>query len=62
MNICPAGYYCVAGTSDYTKTPCPEGTYSASRGASDFLLDCKTCPAGAICTVAGIATWPPQAN
>ena len=38
--MCPAGYYCDAGT--YEPRPCPIGTYNPSTGgdSSDACLDC----------------------
>jgi len=32
MVICPAGYYCPAGSTTLTKVQCPAGTYSPNTG------------------------------
>ena len=45
---CPAGYYCPAGTSDYTTTPCPEGTFSDRRDLHNYM-HCNPCPKGFYC-------------
>ena len=41
--ICPAGFYCTAGTT--IEEPCPLGTFQASQGQDN----CTTCPAGYMC-------------
>ena len=43
---CSAGYYCVAGTTNATATPCPSGQFSANASAS--CSNCS-CPAGYAC-------------
>ena len=45
---CPAGFYCPAGTSDYTTTPCPEGTFSDRRDLHNYM-HCSPCPKGFYC-------------
>jgi hypothetical protein len=45
---CPAGFYCPAGTSDYTATPCPEGTFSDRRDLHNYM-HCSPCPKGFYC-------------
>ena len=47
--ICPAGYYCPAGTEFQDEFPCPAGTWSASTGlfTPDMCTECgegKACP------------------
>ncbi|XP_062995580.1 multiple epidermal growth factor-like domains protein 6 [Elgaria multicarinata webbii] len=49
---CPAGYFCPNGTS--YPNPCPSGTYNPLQG-QDESTDCRTCPAGRVCTQAGLA-------
>jgi hypothetical protein len=44
--ICPAGYYCPAGTTQ--PVACPAGTYNALTGKS-VLSECLVCPAGKYC-------------
>ena len=46
--ICPSGYFCPAGTSDYKLNPCPAGSYSNTPGLS-FSSDCNTCSRGHYC-------------
>ena len=41
--ICPAGYYCPAGTTE--PTACPTGKFSAATGRSN-LAECLDCTAG----------------
>jgi len=52
MLDCPAGSYCPKGTGN--PTACPKGTYNGYTNADD-ATDCKTCPAGALCNITGIA-------
>lgn len=41
--VCPAGHYCVAGSS--VPTPCPSGFYQNKTGGKS-KDDCKPCPVG----------------
>jgi hypothetical protein len=65
--ICPAGYYCLAGTEDYKLNPCPRGYFcpvyteipqECPRGTYNdelfgrAIADCKLCPMGRECDVA----------
>ena len=43
LYICPQGYYCKEGS--HLPTPCPEHTYSPSRGGGDLTV-CRDCPIG----------------
>jgi len=47
-NVCPAGYYCLAGATDAKTNPCPAGFYSGIKGGTQ-LADCGICPAGYYC-------------
>lgn len=66
-SICPAGFYCLAGTDDYKLNPCPRGYYcpvfteipqECPRGTYNDELygktvaDCKICLMGKECDVA----------
>jgi hypothetical protein len=48
--ICPAGYYCQAGS--FIPIACPIGTYSSSTGATS-LATCQTCAPGQYCVHLG---------
>ncbi|CAM4666683.1 unnamed protein product [Lepidochelys olivacea] len=48
---CPTGYFCPAGAR-YPR-PCRAGTYNPLRGQDD-ATDCRACPAGRVCTQAGL--------
>ena len=45
---CPVGHYCPHGTSDYTSTPCPEGTFT-DRTDLHNVVHCSPCPKGFHC-------------
>lgn len=45
---CPAGYYCPEGTQQANMFPCPEGTFSAATGNTDYT-DCSDCTPGHYC-------------
>jgi hypothetical protein len=45
---CNAGYVCPGGSSSATATPCPEGTFSDTRGLHD-VTHCDLCPKGFYC-------------
>ena len=45
-DICPAGYYCIAGSS--YPTPCSPGTYSGSVGNTNET-NCLPCSYGEYC-------------
>ena len=45
---CPAGHYCLQGTTISTNFPCPGGTYYAGTGATDEAF-CLDCPEGHYC-------------
>ena len=65
---CPEGYYCPAGTGDFTLNicpignycplgsgfaiPCPLGTYSSRLGLINSL-ECILCPPGYYCSISG---------
>jgi len=67
--ICPAGYFCEAGTQDFcaaggvggcdTTPPkaCLPGTFSPVRGLSDSS-QCETCPAGSYCPAPSVYPTP----
>ncbi|WAR11147.1 hypothetical protein MAR_036223 [Mya arenaria] len=40
---CPSGYYCLAGSTNYTDTPCPNGHYCLNGTTADNQYPC---PAG----------------
>ena len=46
--ICPSGYFCPVGTSDYSLKPCPVGSYSNTPGLS-LSSQCNTCSRGHYC-------------
>ncbi|KAG6931120.1 hypothetical protein G0U57_002170, partial [Chelydra serpentina] len=48
---CPTGYFCPAGAS--YPLPCQAGTYNPLQGQDD-ATDCRACPAGRVCTQAGL--------
>ncbi|CAM5128032.1 unnamed protein product, partial [Natator depressus] len=48
---CPTGYFCPAGAR--YPHPCQAGTYNPLRGQDD-ATDCRACPAGRVCTQAGL--------
>ncbi|XP_068098132.1 multiple epidermal growth factor-like domains protein 6 [Hyperolius riggenbachi] len=50
--VCPAGYFCPAGTQRGTQYGCPPGTYGPSHGASN-ITDCVRCPHGKYCKRGG---------
>ena len=51
---CPAGYYCLIGTS-YKKTyPCPQGTYGDLEGYAN-KSQCKICSNGSYCQTTGLS-------
>lgn len=52
-DICPAGSYCVSGSSYYTE--CPKGTYNPST-AIGSLANCTDCDPGMFCSMAGLTT------
>lgn len=56
--LCPEGYYCPEGTSDYTQTPCRNGTYGNYSGMVDSS-DCIPCDPGKACV--GLALTQPNA-
>ena len=57
MTVCPAGYYCPAGTRSTTyAVPCPKGTYRDTTMGMD-VSDCGLCPAGYYC--GAVATSAP---
>jgi hypothetical protein len=37
---CPAGYFCIEGTSDYKKNPCPRGFYCPNSGTNTSPIEC----------------------
>ena len=45
---CPSGYYCAAGTADYSSTPCSAGKYSLASASS-----CDNCPGGSYSAASG---------
>jgi hypothetical protein len=47
-NVCPAGYFCLAGATSSKTNPCPEGTYRSLTGAKQ-KSDCAVCPTGYYC-------------
>ena len=52
--VCPQGHYCPPGTgTDYTRYPCPKGTYGPHTMA-EKKEDCKICPAGYYCEDKGL--------
>jgi hypothetical protein len=51
---CPAGSYCVAGTSNPTN--CPPGTYNPSPGSGSNIA-CLACPAGYACPNYGMFSY-----
>ena len=55
--VCPAGYYCPAGTEFEAQYPCPEGTYNNNTGAWNET-SCKYCPSGHYCE--GVANVVPD--
>jgi len=48
--VCPAGYYCLAGTQDPTE--CPMGKFSNATGLTSDAL-CSECIGGYYCPSAG---------
>lgn len=72
--ICPAGFYCPAGTGSGDSnicpagsycpsgssepSPCPTGTYSASQGLT-AVTDCQACPANTFTRTAGQVACKP---
>lgn len=52
-NICPEGHYCEKGT--YDPTPCPIGTFSASKGNKN-VTGCELCTPGSFCGSKGLTT------
>lgn len=55
---CPAGYYCIAGTSRSTRNinRCPEGTFCFTKTESKDQAILNPCPAGRYCASATGAT------
>uniref|UniRef100_A0A7S3JP84 Chitin-binding type-2 domain-containing protein n=1 Tax=Aureoumbra lagunensis TaxID=44058 RepID=A0A7S3JP84_9STRA len=51
---CPQGYYCPEGISDYTKYPCPYGTYGAQT-LLQAASECTPCSAGQYCNGEGLS-------
>lgn len=51
---CPAGYYCPAGTKHANEYPCPKGKYNKLTGKTQES-ECLTCPAGSVCEFSGTA-------
>ncbi|CAN2388099.1 hypothetical protein PRIEUP_LOCUS14825, partial [Pristimantis euphronides] len=51
--ICPEGYYCPRRTEFPEQYPCPRGTYSGSKGATD-IGTCLPCPPGLFCSRLGL--------
>ncbi len=51
--VCPAGYYCKAGTWRPYDTPCENGTYNAYPGGKTEK-DCKLCDGGRVCNGKGL--------
>ena len=52
-DLCPPGYYCPAGTYDYTLFPCPNGTYSNFSG-NIAQENCSACDGGWACIGHGL--------
>eukprot|EP01135_Chromosphaera_perkinsii_P005913 Nk52_evm8s371 gene=Nk52_evmTU8s371 len=52
-DVCPAGKYCIAGTS--TPVNCPSGTFSLSTGLKD-VTECSACTAGKFCAGSGLTS------
>ena len=52
-HICPAGRYCLEGTS--VPDLCPPGTFSSSEG-NEKVGDCTQCTEGMFCQDAGLET------
>ncbi|XP_030007196.1 uncharacterized protein LOC115431086 [Sphaeramia orbicularis] len=52
-SVCPAGYFCPAGTA--LPQPCPLGTLSNQTGAHSPSA-CKACPSGVYCNSYGAST------
>ena len=46
--LCPAGFYCPAGTSSPGKNPCPPGTFNPSVGGGNINV-CLPCVGGRVC-------------
>ncbi|KAL2295829.1 hypothetical protein Nmel_017353 [Mimus melanotis] len=42
--LCPAGHFCLPGTTSSTEHPCPKGTFGPRTGATSES-DCEPCPA-----------------
>eukprot|EP01022_Parablepharisma_sp_SALTPOND_P023128 TRINITY_DN47_c0_g6_i1.p1 TRINITY_DN47_c0_g6~~TRINITY_DN47_c0_g6_i1.p1 ORF type:complete len:4331 (-),score=484.04 TRINITY_DN47_c0_g6_i1:2741-15733(-) len=47
---CPAGHYCLEGST--APTPCPSGTYNSNSGSTDVSA-CSKCSAGTACPKIG---------
>ena len=52
--VCPAGYYCRAGTFRPYDHPCENGTYNAYTGGKR-PEDCKPCDGGRVCNGKGLS-------
>ncbi|XP_056365473.1 multiple epidermal growth factor-like domains protein 6 [Oenanthe melanoleuca] len=52
--LCPAGHFCLPGTTFSTEHPCPKGTFGPRAGATSES-DCEPCPAGMYCTAPGLS-------
>ncbi|XP_075046430.1 uncharacterized protein LOC142107145 [Mixophyes fleayi] len=53
MSICPKGHYCPKKTEFAEQYPCPQGTFSGGRGASDIGM-CLPCTPGMFCSKPGL--------
>ncbi|XP_072282810.1 uncharacterized protein [Pyxicephalus adspersus] len=53
MTICPEGYYCPKTTEYYAQYPCPPGTFSGIRGATN-VGTCQPCTPGRFCSRPGL--------
>ena len=52
--VCPAGYYCPAGTDRPYDKPCENGTYNAYPGGKS-IADCTDCDPGRVCNGKGLS-------
>ena len=50
---CPAGHYCLNGSSTSFGNACPQGTYQPKQNKTK-LEDCLPCPAGKFCNDTGL--------
>jgi hypothetical protein len=57
--LCPEGYYCPQGTSDYTLSPCNNGTFGNYSGMQ-AAGDCLPCTPGFACV--GMGLTAPNTN